>query len=91
MKLGIIKERKSPPDTRVALIPWQCASLIDDYRKLEIVVEDYHERCYKGEEYQAKGIDIVNDLKDCDVIFGVKEIPTEDPYNEPHGVVRLYN
>lgn len=78
MKIGIIKERKSPPDTRVPLIPWQCASLVDEYRKLEIVVEDYHERCYKGDEYRAKGIDIVDDLKDCDVIFGVKEIPTED-------------
>ncbi len=78
MKLGIIRERKSPPDTRVPLIPWQCASLVEEYRKLEIVVEEYPERCFKDEEYRQKGIQLVNDLNDCDVIFGVKEIPVDD-------------
>jgi len=77
MKLGIIKERKSPPDTRVPLIPWQCASLLEEYRNLDLVVEDYSERCYKDEEYKHKGIEIVNSLHDCDVILGIKEIPTE--------------
>ena len=78
MKLGIIKERKTPPDTRVALIPWQCASLVNEYRNLEIVVEEYPERSYKSDEYLKKDIQIVNDLSDCDVIFGVKEIPVEN-------------
>lgn len=78
MKIGIIKERKTPPDTRVALIPWQCDALVDKYRKLEVVAEEYPERCYKAEEYKAKGIPIVNDLSDCDVILGIKEIPTDD-------------
>lgn len=78
MKIGIIKERKSPPDTRVPLIPWQCAALLDKYRKLNIVVERYPERCYNDEEYHAKGIELVNDLNDCDVILGIKEIPVEN-------------
>ena len=69
MKLGIIKERKSPPDTRVPLIPWQCASLLEEYRNLDLVVEDYSERCFKDEEYKHKGIEIVNSLHDCDVIL----------------------
>lgn len=78
MKLGIIKERKSPPDTRVPLIPWQCAALVDEYRKLEIVVEEYPERSYKATEYQKKDLSIVDDLSDCDVILGIKEIPVEN-------------
>jgi len=77
MKIGIIKERKSPPDTRVPLIPWQCDALIDKYRKLDIVAEEYPERSYKAEEYIEKGISIVNDLSDCDVIMGIKEVPVE--------------
>ncbi len=77
MKIGIIKERKSPPDTRVAFIPWQCAALIEEYRNLEMVAEDYPERCYKNSEYEQKKIDIVDSLSDCDVIFGIKEIPTD--------------
>ncbi len=77
MKLGIIKERKTPPDTRVPLIPWQCASLVDEYRRLEIIIEDYPERCYKGSEYQKKDIPVVDDLSNCDVILGIKEIPVE--------------
>jgi alanine dehydrogenase len=77
MKIGIIKERKTPPDTRVPLIPWQCDALIEKYRKLDIVVEEYPERCYKTEEYKNKGIEIVNNLDDCEVIFGIKEIPVE--------------
>lgn len=77
MKIGIIKERKSPPDTRVPLIPWQCAALVDKYRKLNLVVESYPERCYKDVEYADKGIEVVETLHDCDIIMGVKEIPME--------------
>jgi saccharopine dehydrogenase (NAD+, L-lysine-forming) len=81
MKIGIIKERKSPPDKRVPLIPWQCDALVDKFRNLQIVAEDYPERCYKANEYREKGIEIVNDLSDCDVILGIKEIPTEALFN----------
>jgi alanine dehydrogenase len=77
MKLGIIRERKTPADTRVAFIPWQCAALMEEYRKLEMVVERYPERCFADQEYAEKGIGLVNELNDCDVIFGIKEIPVE--------------
>jgi saccharopine dehydrogenase (NAD+, L-lysine-forming) len=77
MKLGIIREKKSPPDTRVALIPWQCAALVDEYRKLEIVVEGYPERCFGDDEYEEKGLLLVSELNDCDVILGIKEIPVD--------------
>lgn len=78
MKLGIIRERKSPPDFRVPLIPWQCAALVEKYRKLDIFVENYPQRCFPDAEYEAKGITVTNDLSHCDVIMGVKEIPVED-------------
>jgi len=77
MKLGIIRERKSPSDFRVPLIPWQCAALLEKHRNLEIVVESYPGRCFADEEYAARGIEIVQDLGGCDVIAGVKEIPAD--------------
>lgn len=77
MKIGIAREWKTPPDTRVPLIPWQCAALIDKYRKLELVIERYPDRCYKDDEYAAKGIELVDSLADCDVIMGIKEVPVD--------------
>ena len=77
MKIGILREYKSPEDIRVALSPEQCRNLLDTHKDLEIVVEPYVKRCYSDAEYEAKGIQLANDLSDCDVLIGVKEVPKE--------------
>lgn len=77
MKIGIIRERKSPPDFRVPLTPDQCALLVKTYPQLCIVAESYPKRCFSDKEYMNKGISIVNDLNDCEIILGVKEVPIE--------------
>lgn len=75
MNIGLIRERKIPADFRVPLVPWQCASLVQEYRDLKIYAESYPERCFSDEEYKEKGVIITDDLSHCDVIAGVKEIP----------------
>ncbi|MCX7744457.1 MAG: NAD(P)-dependent oxidoreductase [Flavobacteriales bacterium] len=75
MKIGIIRERKNPPDFRVPLTPTQCQSLLKKYPQLQIVVESYPERCYSDKEYEQHNIPVVNHLTDCEVILGVKEVP----------------
>ena len=73
MKLGIIKETKLPVDNRVALSPTQVAKLNQDYPNSEIVVQSSDVRAFTDEEYRRVGVRVVDDLSDCDVLFGIKE------------------
>ena len=78
MKIGILRETKLPIDSRVAFTPKQCAELINIYPKISIVVQSSTSRCFSDEEYQLEGIEIVDDITDCDILFGVKEINVEN-------------
>lgn len=73
MRIGIIKETKTPPDSRVLLSPKQCKTLINKYPNLSIVVQPSPSRCFKDEEYEAAGIKLQEDLTDCEILVGVKE------------------
>lgn len=75
LKIGLIREEKNPPDTRVVLTPDQCAGLQESYPKLEIVIEPSENRCIADEEYINAGMKLQADLSDCDVLLGVKEVP----------------
>jgi alanine dehydrogenase len=76
MKIGIIREGKVPPDSRVPLTPKQCAQLIKE-RQLDIVVQPSEGRCFQDEAYRTLNIPMSDDLSDCDVLMGVKEIPVD--------------
>lgn len=76
MKIGIIREGKVPPDSRVPLTPEQCAFLHKS-GKVEIVVQPSPNRCFEDELYQKAGITLREDLTDCDILMGVKEVPIE--------------
>ncbi|MEZ5057059.1 MAG: NAD(P)-dependent oxidoreductase [Saprospiraceae bacterium] len=75
MKLGIIREGKTPPDSRVPLIPAHCKTIID--KGIEIIVQPSSNRCFLDEEYSDAGIPLSDDLNVCDVLMGVKEVPVE--------------
>ena len=77
MKFGIIREGKNPPDKRVALSPSQCKELLDVYPELEIAVQPSPIRAFKDQEYSDLGLTMQEDLSDCDVIIGVKEVPLD--------------
>ena len=77
MKIGIIKEGKTPPDKRVGLTPAQCAHLKLAYPELKVKVQRSPIRCFRDEEYASAGIELVDSVSDCDVIFGVKEVKYE--------------
>ncbi|MBL4586660.1 MAG: alanine dehydrogenase [Flavobacteriales bacterium] len=78
MKIGIIKEGKTPPDKRVALTPEHCKQLLNvgayANTPLTINVQRSSIRCFADEQYEKAGVTLVNDVSDCDVIFGVKEV-----------------
>ena len=74
MKIGILREEKHPPDERVALTPNQCNWIIKNF-DVDLVVRTSDVRCFSDEEYSDLGIEIVENLFDCDVLIGVKEVP----------------
>jgi saccharopine dehydrogenase (NAD+, L-lysine-forming) len=78
MKIGLIREGKVPPDKRVPLIPKQCKALKLLYPELDIVVQPSPIRAFRDEEYAEQGIELQEDLSDCDIILGVKEVNIED-------------
>ena len=75
VKIGIIREMKTPPDSRVVLTPAQCAQLIAQYPQLDIAVQSSPNRCYTDAEYQAAGVTLREDMTDRDILIGVKEVP----------------
>lgn len=77
MKFGIIKERKNPPDRRVVFTPEELARLQAAYPEAKIKVESSDIRFFTDEEYTNLGLEVTNDVSDCDVLFGVKEVPVD--------------
>jgi len=77
MKIGIIKEGKTPPDRRVPLSPKHCEILQERYPELEIAVQPSDIRAFKDSEYEALGLPMQEDLSDCDLLMGVKEVPID--------------
>lgn len=77
MKFGIIKERKNPPDRRVVFTPEELVRLQSDHPDALVKVESSDIRVFPDEEYSKLGIEVAQDISDCDVFFGVKEIPVD--------------
>ena len=75
MKFGIIKERKTPPDRRVVFTPEELKRLHSEHPEAEIKVETSDIRVYDDSQYTDCGIEVASDMTDCDVLFGVKEVP----------------
>lgn len=73
MKIALIKETKTPVDNRVALTPYQVAALNSEYPDSEIVVQSSDIRAFSDDDYRRAGVSVVNDVSDCDVLFGIKE------------------
>ena len=74
MKIGIIREGKVPPDSRVPLTPEQCVEIIRDY-PVDVVVEPFPGRCYPDELYRRRAVPLSEDLSGRDILMGVKEVP----------------
>jgi alanine dehydrogenase len=73
--IGLIREGKIPADSRVALTPAQCKFLSKNVENVVVKVESAPDRCYSDEEYARAGVEITNDLSDCNLLLGIKEVP----------------
>ena len=77
MKIGIIKEYKNPPDKRVVFSPEKCVEVVKKYPEVKFLIESSDIRCFSDDEYESIGLEIVDDLSECDILIGVKEVPIE--------------
>ena len=74
LKVGILRETKDPPDRRVPLTPLQIIHLEKLYPDVKFFIQPDNNRCYTNEEYESLNITLKEDLGDCDVLMGVKEV-----------------
>ena len=75
--IGVLKERLYRNEKRVPLTPDHVARLVRE-GGLRVVVEPSEKRCFPEGEYLAAGATLSGDLSDCNIVFGVKEIPAPD-------------
>jgi len=78
MKIGILRENKTPPDKRVPLTPEQCVEVQQQFPNVKILVQPSAIRCFADNEYTELEITLNEDLSDCDILMGVKEERIED-------------
>ncbi|MHA7058285.1 NAD(P)-dependent oxidoreductase [Aquimarina sp. M1] len=74
---GIIKERKNPPDRRVVFSPKGLSDTVSQFPEASFKVESSDIRVFSDADYKTAGFDVTDDLSDCDVLLGVKEVPIE--------------
>ncbi|MEJ7682226.1 MAG: hypothetical protein WKG06_31130 [Segetibacter sp.] len=72
--IGLIKEGKIPADNRVALTPKQCRWIQENMHGIKLAVQSCTNRCFSDKEYRAAGIEVREDLQDCDLLLGIKEV-----------------
>ncbi len=78
MTIAVINEKKTPPDKRVVLSPNACKNLLKKYPKLKIKIEPSDIRVFTNQEYRDAGIPVTDNLSDCEVFLGVKEVPISE-------------
>ncbi len=78
IKIGILREGKIPPDRRVPFTPKQCAMLKKTFTGIEIIVQPSLVRAFEDSEFEDEGILVQEDLSDCDLLIGVKEVNISD-------------
>jgi len=76
LAIGLIREGKIPADNRVALTPSQCRWILKN-TDFEIFVQPSDKRCFEDSEYERSGAVLHEDLSNCDLLLGIKEVPAD--------------
>jgi alanine dehydrogenase len=81
IQIALIKERKNPPDRRVAFSPQQCREISRQFPQIEFLVEPSLVRCISDKEYENQGIRVTDQIQSAGILFGIKEVPVESLIN----------
>src|SRR5580765_4672113 len=77
IKIGLIREGKIPADNRVALTPAQCKWIHRNSSDVEIIAQSTSVRCFTDREFENAGVQVKDDISECDILMGIKEIPVD--------------
>ena len=77
LKIGLIREGKIPQDNRVALTPAHCKWLLKNFEDIEVLAQQSPTRCYADIEYERAGVEVKEDMSDCNLLLGIKEVPVD--------------
>lgn len=77
LKIGLIREGKIPEDNRVALTPAQCKWLHKRFADVKVIAQQSPGRCYSDLEYERAGVEVREDLSECNLMMGIKEVPVD--------------
>lgn len=77
LKIGLIREGKVPCDNRVALTPAQCKWILKNRTDITVIAQHSETRCYSDKEYLGAGVEVKEDLSECDILLGIKEVPVD--------------
>ena len=78
IKIGLLKEGKIPADNRVALTPNQCKWIMKNHPEVKFFAQASEYRSYSDAEYERAGVEVVEVITNCDILFGIKEVPVKD-------------
>jgi saccharopine dehydrogenase (NAD+, L-lysine-forming) len=77
IRIGLIREGKTPADNRVALTPAQCKWIQKNSNTVKVVAQSSPDRCFSDREFLSAGAEVKDDISDCDILLGIKEVPVE--------------
>jgi len=77
LKIGLIREGKSPADNRVALTPAHCRWLHMHFPEIKILIQHSDTRCFTDSEYESAGMEVKENISECDIFLGIKEVPVD--------------
>jgi len=72
--VGVLKETKTPPDRRVPIIPGHAKEIQNLFPQIDLIIQSSDLRCFTDQEYKELGIKVSDDVLQCDILLGVKEV-----------------
>ena len=84
LKIGIVKETKTPIDNRVALTPKEIQEIQEKNPQVKFYVQKSDIRAWADCEYEKYGIPVIDSLEECDILFGVKEVKLDSLLPNKH-------
>lgn len=78
IRIGLVRERKTPPDRRVPFTPLQVEEIVQKFPDVIVSCEHSMIRCFADDEYREIGAEVMNDMSQCDILMGIKEVPVSE-------------
>jgi len=72
-KIGIVRETKNKWERRVPLVPEDVKTLISS-SGIEVIIQPSEKRIFPDHQFEAAGASVKEDLSECELILGIKEI-----------------